>query len=91
MDEKAINLELRLLVIETMLAQLYKMFFAGIGATPRTIENKLERFEKELQSETFSGLDPAQSDLDAAERQHAFEHLLGMIRDTVGIAKKSKD
>jgi hypothetical protein len=61
------------------------------GATPRIIENKLDRFEKELQSETFSGLDPARSDLAAAEMQHAFGRLLDMIREQAGIAKKSKD
>lgn len=91
MDERAIKLETRLLAIEHMIGQLYKMFYKNVGATPRVIKNELERFEKELQSETFSGLDPAQSDLAAAEMQHAFEHLLDVIRDSVGVAIKSKE
>lgn len=91
MDEKGIRLEARLGAIEYMIAHLHKVLHGAIGATPEMTEDAIQQFEKSLENETFPALDPASSDLVAGEIQDAFRHLLGVIREVGGLARKSGD
>jgi hypothetical protein len=79
MDEKEIKLEARLTAIEHLLTNLYRITYQLAGFSSETIEAAHEQALKGLQVETFQGLDPALSDLWAAEIHDAISRLLSEI------------
>jgi hypothetical protein len=92
-DGSQLTMAARLAAIEYMIGHLYKVMFRASGATPEMIEKSFQQFREQLKKETYTGpgIHPTQSDMAAAEVEEAFDHLLDVIAEMVGVAQKSKD
>jgi hypothetical protein len=87
-DEEQIKLEARLIAIEHLIINLYRITYDLAGASDETVEAVHKRALAELEQETFQGTDPALSDLWAAEIRDAVSKLLTEISATRRAAKK---
>lgn len=81
LDENAIKAEARLLAIEHLLANLFRIVYEQAGMTDAGVEaiNRMARLQ--LDKETFPGADPALADLWAAEIRDAVTKLLSLISE----------
>jgi hypothetical protein len=80
-SEDSIQTEMRLFALESIVCQ----HFASLYLTmPRAIFDETQKQAIEgAKTQTFPGVDPAQSDLFSAEFQSALERLYGIIRSNL--------
>jgi hypothetical protein len=77
-DQDSIQTEMRLFALETIVCQHFATLYLTM---PRQIFDEVQKQTIEgARAQTFPGVDPAQSDLFAAEFQAALERLYGIIR-----------
>jgi len=79
-EEKAIRLEMRLSAIEFLLCKFVATFLVVGQKTERELEVWRKNMRETLQKQTFDGLDPAISDVAAAELEEAVDALLGLLK-----------
>jgi hypothetical protein len=80
MDEAKLKLEARLTAIEYLLSDLFVKWYAINGATNARIAEARADTANHLKTQTFPGVDPAMSDLFAAEFEEAVSAILLMQR-----------
>jgi hypothetical protein len=78
MDEEKIQLEVRLIAIEHLMANLYANFYLAVGATADTIAATHAKLKNELLREAY-GNDPVISDVLSDEVATAVNRLLASI------------
>ena len=79
-NEKEISSEIRLWALECFVVQSAAMFFHTSGNAAEAFETRRKLLLDNARQTAFPGLDPATSDLYAAELQSALERLLEMQR-----------
>jgi hypothetical protein len=90
MDEAAIKAEARLLAIEHLLEHLYHFTYKLARLSDQDVEAVHRQALQVLEKDTIPGLDPALSDLWAAEIRDAVSLLLFAI-SSLRTAEKMKD
>ena len=85
MDEATVKAEARLVAIEYLLMNLYKIVYGMTQSSPASIRAAHRRAREMMQKETFPGIDAAQSDLLASEIQTAVEQLTDGIEEMMGL------
>jgi hypothetical protein len=82
-DEKAIKAEIRLYVLESAVCQLWATLYEMTGDPAAAFEQKRAALIETARQLAFPSLDPAMSDLAAAEIEEAAERLLKMQQELV--------
>jgi hypothetical protein len=90
MDETQIKSEARLVAIEYMIVNIYAILHRASGAPPESILAIHQKARETLSRESMPGLDPAQSDMIAAEIQAAVEAMLSDVEEMLGLKKTPK-
>jgi len=86
--QQSADLEARLAAIEYMVCNLYAVFHRFRGSTPSFILQAHESAREKLRSMTIPGLDPAQSDMAAANMQEHVERMLAAIEAMMGLGPR---
>jgi hypothetical protein len=79
MKEAEIKLQARLIAIEHLLTNLYKVAFEAIGLSQEEIDEIVERQIEYFDKETFPGAPAASGDLWAAEIRDAVSNILSSL------------
>jgi hypothetical protein len=87
MTEQEMKLEARLLAIEYMLANAFRLMHRAFGSTPQMVYDAHKKAREMLAMQTIPGIDLAESDLWTAEIQHNVERLLLDVEEMLGLAR----
>lgn len=89
-DEEAARLEARLLAMEYLIAEAFRMAYLEMGAPPETIKQSHQNLRNRLLTMKMPPSDPAISDLAAWELQQAFGRMLLKIEESALGQRKSE-
>jgi hypothetical protein len=78
-----LDLEVRLMAIEYVLAEIGKAAYLSVGVTPELAKQMRKNARETLLKETFPGVDAAMADHVGAELADRVEALLGRIENLV--------
>lgn len=81
--KEELDLELRLMAIEYVVAQIGKVAFCAAGLTPEHVKQFRRSGREKMMGETFPGVDAAMADHVGAELADRVEALLGRIENLV--------
>jgi hypothetical protein len=81
-----VDIELRFMALEYVLAHIGKAALLNAGITPRQVGQMREAGRAVMLKETFPGVDPAMADHVGAELADHVERLLGQIESLVADA-----
>jgi hypothetical protein len=90
MTDQEIKLEARLLALEYMLTNAYRLMHQAFGSTPAMIFDTHRKARDMLSKQTIPGVDPVLSDLWTAEIQQNVERMLGEIEEMLGLARNQQ-
>jgi hypothetical protein len=88
MDEQTVKMMARISALEYLVCHLQTKLFRIIGAEPDRIRNANDQCLENLRTITIPGIDPAWSDMLAAELQDAVRSILRGIEETMGMPKR---
>jgi hypothetical protein len=89
--ESKVKLETRFAAIEYVTVYLSKLVFTMARFTPEEIAAWMKTTREHFEKDTFPTLDPASSDLAAAEQRDAVLRLLAAIAESMGVALPEDD
>lgn len=81
--KETIQIQTRLLAIESVLARTIATLLVTSGKTTADVETFVESSEPNFEAMTFPGYDPAMSDLIADEFREHIKSIYGLVKDQV--------